>query len=392
MQLRSHSVPLKIWLVITGIVAGLFIIFNLAMPALTADPFIKTYIIQPFIWLGVIFIIWLLPRYTPIAGHRSRNRFVSFALMFGFCHVAFLLIGGLFSSFGQSPYSFKPASIIINLVYAGTMLAGMEISRAWLINQLARKRLLLALILVASLYTLLTIPFERVASITAEAGSIPFIGGTLLPAFTESLLTTQLALFAGPLAAICYRGMLEAFWWFSPVLPNLPWVFKAIIGVGVPIAGMVVGTGIYNNIANRHANRKKSREGFPAGWVFTSVFAVMAIWFSVGLFPFQPSVIASGSMQPTFNTGDIVMVAKMPAEKIDNGDIIVYRASETMDIVHRVVDIEKKGSSLVFITRGDAYKFNDPEPVLGENVIGKVIFSIPKIGWVAIKIKNLIYQ
>ncbi|MFA7179509.1 MAG: signal peptidase I, partial [Dehalococcoidales bacterium] len=131
---------------------------------------------------------------------------------------------------------------------------------------------------------------------------------------------------------------------------------------------------------------------FPAGWVFTSVFAVMAIWFSVGLFPFQPSVIASGSMQPTFNTGDIVMVAKMPAEKIDNGDIIVYRASETMDIVHRVVDIEKKGSSLVFTTRGDAYKFNDPEPVLGENVIGKVIFSIPKIGWVAIKIKNLIYQ
>ncbi|MFA5450737.1 MAG: signal peptidase I [Dehalococcoidales bacterium] len=392
MELRSQNTPLKTWLIIAGIAAGLFIIFNLAIPAMPTDPFIKTYIIQPILWLAIIAVIWILPRYSPIAGLRNKTRFIRFGLMFGLCQIAFLVIGGLFSSFGQSPYSFKPISIITNLFYTGSMLAGMEISRSWLINHLARRRLFLALILVALLYTLLTIPFYRITGIKAEIESIPFIGGNLLPAFAENLLATQLALFAGPVAAIAYRGVIEIFWWFSPVLPNLPWVFKAIIGVGAPVAGMVIATGMYNNITSRHPSRKKTQEGFPAGWILTSVFAVLAIWFSVGLLPFQPALIASGSMQPTFNTGDVVIVAKMPAEKIDNGDIIIYRVSEKMDIVHRVVNIEKQGSKLYFTTRGDANEAEDPEPVLGENVIGKVMLSIPKIGWIAIRIKNLLYQ
>lgn len=89
--------------------------------------------------------------------------------------------------------------------------------------------------------------------------------------------------------------------------------------------------------------------------------------------------VVSCSMYPQFNVGDILVVQGTEFENIEEGDVIVYSTPE-MDIpvVHRVV--EKHQGFLE--TQGD----NNPRQlefekhVEPEQIHGKVLFSIPRIG------------
>jgi signal peptidase len=267
------------------------------------------------------------------------------------------------------------------------MLVGMELSRAWLINRLGKKHTLLALVFVAVLYTLLSIPLARITGLTLGLGSITYMNSTVLPALAENLLASFLALLGGPVAAIAYRGILQAFWWFCPILPNLPWAFKGLIGVVVPIVGLVVANTVRIS-RPRHRQARREGEGSLAGWIVTTVVAVAIIWFAVGLFPVHPTTVISGSMRPTLDVGDVVIVVKAPADTIKPGDIIQFREAEGVTTVHRVVQIQEIEGERVFITQGDANSEPDANPVIPENVVGKAVFDIPKIGWAAIAVKE----
>ncbi len=92
-------------------------------------------------------------------------------------------------------------------------------------------------------------------------------------------------------------------------------------------------------------------------------------------------------MRPTMDVGDVVIIAKVPADVIEPGDIIQFR-KEKVTVMHRVVEIQETEGSKFFITKGDANDEPDKDPVILENVVGKLVFKIPKIGWVAIIIKG----
>ena len=102
----------------------------------------------------------------------------------------------------------------------------------------------------------------------------------------------------------------------------------------------------------------------------------------------QPTTVISGSMRPSLDVGDVVIVGKVPVDTIEPGDIIQFREAEGIATVHRVVEIQEIEGNMVFITQGDDNREPDPNPVLAANVVGKVIFNIPKVGWVAIAVKE----
>jgi signal peptidase len=375
------------WWLVFGLLAAIYCLINLGLPRLPIDSFARTYVIQPILWGLLAWAIFVLPRYRTAGGLRVKAAVIQFALIIGFFQVLLYVIGGLFSSFGISPYSFTPKSILTNLVFVGTMLVGMELSRAWLINRLGKKHTVLALAFVAVLYTLLSIPLARITSLTLDLSSISFMNSTVLPALAENLLASFLALMGGPLAAIVYRGILQAFWWFCPILPNLSWAFMGLIGTVVPIVGLVLANGLRLS-RRRPGQARREKEGSLAGWIVTTVVAVAIIWFAVGLFPVHPTTVISGSMRPTMDVGDVVIIAKVSADTIKAGDIIQFREAEGVTTVHRVVEIQENEGQTVFITQGDANSEPDVNPVLPGNVVGKAIFDIPKIGWAAIAVKE----
>ena len=377
-------------MLLLGLLAGIYLLINLGLRHIPVSSLARTYVLQPVLWGLLAWAILVLPRYKPAGGLKVRTTVLQLALMIGFFQVVLYVIGGLFSSFGTSPYSFSPTGILINLVFVGSMLAGMELSRAWLVNRLGKKRPFLALAFVTMLYTLLSLPLARITGLRPELKSVTYVNSAVLPALAESMLATFLALLGGPLPAIAYRGLLQAFWWFSPILPDLPWVFKGLIGVVVPIVGLVVANTLRTSCPGPRRVRRE-KEGSPlAGWIVTTVVAVAIIWFAVGLFPLQPTTIISGSMRPALEVGDVVVIAKVSGANVEPGDIIQFREAAGIVTVHRVVEIQEIEGKKFFITQGDANREPDADPVAPANVVGKAILRIPKIGWASIAIKQFL--
>lgn len=90
------------------------------------------------------------------------------------------------------------------------------------------------------------------------------------------------------------------------------------------------------------------------------------------LFGYTFFEVATGSMYPTMEIGDVVVV-KIKKE-IEQNDIIVYKDGESI-ITHRL--IEKNNKEL--IAKGDANNSED-KPITEDMVLGKVVKILPKIG------------
>lgn len=103
---------------------------------------------------------------------------------------------------------------------------------------------------------------------------------------------------------------------------------------------------------------------------------------------------SSGSMEPVFYKGDIVLL-ESNLSSIEVGDIIVYHAHwlNSEPVIHRVI---AKGKSSTgedyYLTKGDNNPIQDPMEVYPKDVISKVIkidnkpVIIPKIGYINIKL------
>ncbi|KKR31707.1 MAG: Type I signal peptidase [Candidatus Gottesmanbacteria bacterium GW2011_GWC2_39_8] len=110
-----------------------------------------------------------------------------------------------------------------------------------------------------------------------------------------------------------------------------------------------------------------------------------------GLFGFSSYTVLSGSMNPAFNTGDIVVVGKMGLISPIIGDIIsFYNPGNSGKIItHRVAKVIDQKGQKFFETKGDANKDIDKWTIPEHVILGKVFFSIPKLGYLISSTKTL---
>ncbi len=91
-----------------------------------------------------------------------------------------------------------------------------------------------------------------------------------------------------------------------------------------------------------------------------------------------------------FNTGDIMILYGSSPENIKLGDVLVFQSFRPDPIIHRVIDIEKKGNEYLFQTKGDHNSQSYSTTYLNEvnikenQVIGKAVLRIPWLGYVKI--------
>lgn len=119
------------------------------------------------------------------------------------------------------------------------------------------------------------------------------------------------------------------------------------------------------------------------------VIAVLLV--GVRLVGFQVFTVLSGSMEPTYSTGDLLYVKSVDYTKLEAGDVITYMIDEDTVATHRIVEVipdENDPATLRFATKGDANNAVDGTPVHYKNVIGSPVFSLPKMGYFANYIQN----
>ncbi|MCL5411651.1 MAG: signal peptidase I [Patescibacteria group bacterium] len=88
--------------------------------------------------------------------------------------------------------------------------------------------------------------------------------------------------------------------------------------------------------------------------------------------------VMSGSMEPQIKTGSMVVDKEEGSYR--TGDVVTFKIRGGKDTVtHRVVETSSERTS--YEVKGDANNAPDSEPVIKSNVIGKVILSIPYLGY-----------
>ena len=94
------------------------------------------------------------------------------------------------------------------------------------------------------------------------------------------------------------------------------------------------------------------------------------------VFGYSMLVIASPSMTGAIEAGDAIIIKKSDSYAV--GDMITYfPADESFSVTHRIVRTE--GNK--FYTKGDANQSEDPDPVLIEQIAGKVAVKLDKVGY-----------
>ena len=89
-------------------------------------------------------------------------------------------------------------------------------------------------------------------------------------------------------------------------------------------------------------------------------------------------VVRTGSMEPALPVGSVVIIKSVDTETLKKGDIICFKLLQEQPFVtHRIIEITYNG----FITQGDVNENPDSFTVEKKDVIGRVVFSIPYLGY-----------
>ncbi|MGB3885378.1 signal peptidase I [Gordonia sp. (in: high G+C Gram-positive bacteria)] len=93
--------------------------------------------------------------------------------------------------------------------------------------------------------------------------------------------------------------------------------------------------------------------------------------------------VLTGSMQPTYPPGTLIVVKPTPGENLAAGDVITFqpKSGDPSVVTHRIVSIvyDAKGVQK-FITKGDANNVTDETQLVAEQIRGRLIYSVPYLG------------
>ena len=125
-----------------------------------------------------------------------------------------------------------------------------------------------------------------------------------------------------------------------------------------------------------------------------TVMVVLSIIFAfllsgIRLLGFEVYGVLTGSMEPALPTGSLIYVRHTDDLRIN--DVITFTQSRGVVVTHRIVEVVRDENNPYltrYRTKGDANRDVDANLVSKDNVIGKVMFSIPQLGNVASYLKT----
>ena len=101
----------------------------------------------------------------------------------------------------------------------------------------------------------------------------------------------------------------------------------------------------------------------------------------INILGFRQYMVDTGSMEPQYSVGDLIIIKETPKEKIQVGDVINYTSENGIDtITHRVVEILEKDGEIYYKTKGDNNNEEDSDLVNFNQVQGVLVFKISKLG------------
>lgn len=138
-------------------------------------------------------------------------------------------------------------------------------------------------------------------------------------------------------------------------------------------------------VSNVSEKRIRALKNLSTGLVVAAIIFAFLIA-GIRLFGVQVYGVQSGSMEPAYPVGSLIYVKDADVSELRVNDVITFSMSPGVIATHRIVQIvpdENNPSIVRFRTKGDANREVDSALADETNIIGKAMFAIPKLGYVA---------
>ena len=111
---------------------------------------------------------------------------------------------------------------------------------------------------------------------------------------------------------------------------------------------------------------------------------------------FSAYTIVSPSMVPSINVLDVVVTKRVDnPEDLKKGDVITFNSTDYrysgVTVTHRIQNIEKTSrGEYLFTTKGDNNNTADSSRISFNEIYGRVLFRIPKIGYIQYYLSSIL--
>ncbi len=312
---------------------------------------------------------------------------IIFLLMYYF--ITYFL--GLFSGFVKSSYSLSFINIIKNTFPVIVLILISELMRYVLFNK--TKRNLPCLIIGCLLFVMVDVnPMVHIYDVKTALGITKMICLVVFPSITKNIFLTYLTMKVGYKNGIIYRLITEISTYLLPIFPDFGEYINVLLKTVLPIAIMARLNNMFNYYSVRKIKDSRYNSRKLVLYSFITFALLTIVLLTSGLFTYQALTIGSGSMSPTIEKGDVIILKSMKneeARKIKKGDVLVYNHDNKI-IVHRVIKKSNNGETISFKTKGDYNNAKDSWTVKQEDVIGIVKFRIRWVGMPTVALNELL--
>ena len=343
-----------------------------------------------FLFYGLLFLIFILLFRDKKLIRNYHKEFSQTVFIISIIYFIIYYILGLIIGYSYNVYSTSFIGILRNIIVIVVPLLFREEVRSRFLF-LNKKKFGIFFI------TLLFIVLELFSStfFTYSNNEELFINffSVFLPIVLENILLTYLAYIGIRSTVYAYFIPMLISRYFIPITLDVDWFFALLFQLILVVVIFYVSFNEYLWKEKRIYSYKTNKTNSVV-YLFGVVLIVSFGLFVAGVFKYRPVAILTYSMEPIFTRGDAVIVEKLDDDeknKLKKGDIIQYQVDKTV-VVHRIIKVKKEDNKKVYILKGDNNNAKDPKPVYMEQIMGKVLFSIPKVGYPSVWLSEFLHS
>lgn len=363
------------------IIYSLVIFLSIILPIFILPSITSTYllVINPISWIVIAILSFFVN-----SGNREnisvKKAVIKSVTIVTLGYIILYYFSGLLFGFLKTPYSHSFEGISKNIFSMLLVVVLQEYVRYVLVNNSNKNKIVYMVI--SLLFILINIEWSNISKNFSDSATIfKYISSYIMPKTVESILCTYLVLNGTNLASTIYRGLITFGLIMFPVIPDLNWFFT---GMATLLVSFFIFIKVNFELKNkdRDVARKDIKRQKPYKLIPFIAFLIICVCFVAGIFKYSPVAVLSNSMVPEFSRGDVVIIEKLDSEEIKNikvGDIIEYKLQDRF-VIHRVVVIVDS-KNYIFKTKGDNNNAADAKLVKAEQIVGKVKFIVPLIGY-----------
>lgn len=304
---------------------------------------------------------------------------------FGTIYIAIIYILGIFTGFYNSTVKLSVWSILNYIIPYTVIIISSEIMRRTL---LLKEDKVTSILITISMVLLDVILWTNIYELKTIKDFFTLIAFIIFSSVANNLLYNYIIMrYKDARPIIIYRMITTLYIYIIPITPDTYIFLESILRIIVPYVIYVIIEGLHSKNNQIISTKQKIKEIIIS--VILCIIVALIVMLVSCRFRFGALTIGSGSMTGTINKGDIIIYEKYKEnENVKTGDIIVFTSDDTR-IVHRVTEQRNLGDEIRYYTKGDANEQEDQGYRLRTDVVGKVKFRIPYIGYLTLLINDM---